>query len=36
MEHGQNNADKKEKTEVPGGKPVPISGCPPKTKGRLA
>jgi len=24
MEHGQNNADKEEKTEVPGGKPRPI------------
>jgi hypothetical protein len=36
MEHGQNNADKKEKPEVHGGKPVPVSGCPPKIKSRLA
>jgi hypothetical protein len=36
MEHRQNNADKKEKTEVAGGKPVPFSVCPPKIRSRLA
>jgi hypothetical protein len=36
MEHGQNNGDKKEKTKVPGGKPVPVSVSPPKIQSRLA